>query len=290
MVGFQQTFQRVLEIEERFGTYTATTLPAELRGEFEVEVGRRIPDEILSTAPPFDSLAATDRPEDPCLRGSALARDKNCVDAVAELRACEQTLTNTELAQTRLDCLTKLKMWNEAAELFAALPDETRAIPKISRMGAKAERAVAKTATSSGGESALAATAFQQPTTEDLAELEELRAALRRSSRADELATILNSARQLANRFPDWTDAQYLAAESAYRLAFWQESAAFFARGGDPGDDQPRLLFFLAVSLYETGDREGAALALSRALPVLERDPFVDSYVEKILQAEEGNS
>ena len=271
--GFQETFQRIIEIEERFGSYSAATLPAELRGEFEAEVGRRIPHEILTISPPFDSIAESDRPDDPCLRGRSLARDKNCVEAVEELRNCEQTTSDTELALPRLECLNKLKMWDEAVAFFAGLSDEARTNPKISRLGAKAERTQAKMTSSTSADS-----------------LEELRTSLRRSSSADELATILTSARQLANSFPDWPDAQYLAAESAYRLAFWRESVAFFQRGGDPADDQPRLLFFLAVSLYEIGDQEEAASALERALPALERDPFVDSYVEKILEAEEGSN
>lgn len=278
--GFQQTFQRILEVEERFGSYGSADLPAELRGDFEQEVVRRIPHEILTSSPPFDSIVATDYPNDPCLRGSSLARDKKCAEAVEALRSCEQTRTDEELALIGLECLTKLKRWDEAVEFFTTIEEETRANPKISRLGSKAERIQAKMASSAG----------QGPTAKDRAQLEKLRSSLKRSFSADELATILTSARQLANSFPDWPEAQYLAAESAYRLAFWRESLAFFQRGGDPGDDQPRLLFFLAVSLYESGDREAAASALKRALPVLERDPFVDSYVQRILEAEKGSN
>ncbi len=75
---------------------------------------------------------------------------------------------------------------------------------------------------------------------------------------------------------------QHLAAELAYRLSLWQESRDHFERGGvDP--DRPDLAFLFAVTLYETGDRERAAEVLESCLSQLDLNPFVDSYVEKIL-------
>jgi len=39
----------------------------------------------------------------------------------------------------------------------------------------------------------------------------------------------------------------------------------------------------MAVSFYEVGDHSGAASALKRSLPNLQKTPFVESYVKRIL-------
>jgi hypothetical protein len=63
----------------------------------------------------------------------------------------------------------------------------------------------------------------------------------------------------------------------------WKEAADYFKRGGEPGADQPELLFYMAVSLYESGDAPAAATVLRRSLPNLQRTPYVDEYARKIL-------
>jgi tetratricopeptide (TPR) repeat protein len=98
-----------------------------------------------------------------------------------------------------------------------------------------------------------------------------------------DLREALRLARQLADTHPESKEAQYLAGEAAYRNSRWKEAAAYFRRGGTPGDDRPELLFYMAVSLYEVGDQPGAALALKRSLPNLQKTPYVESYVKRIL-------
>jgi TolA-binding protein len=90
-------------------------------------------------------------------------------------------------------------------------------------------------------------------------------------------------ARDVAGAHPEAKNAQYLAGEAAYRLSNWSEATAWFRRGGDPGEDEPELLFYLAVSLYKTGDQSGAAATLKRAVPKLQKTPFVEEYERKIL-------
>lgn len=90
-------------------------------------------------------------------------------------------------------------------------------------------------------------------------------------------------ARDVAGAHPEARDAQYLAGEAAYRLSNWSEAATWFRRGGDPGEDEPELLFYLAVSLYKTGDQAGAAATMRRAIPKLQKTPFVEEYEKKIL-------
>jgi tetratricopeptide (TPR) repeat protein len=98
-----------------------------------------------------------------------------------------------------------------------------------------------------------------------------------------DLREALRLARQLADAHPDSKEAQYLAGKAAYRNSRWTEAATYFRRGGPPADDHPELLFYMAVAYYEVGDRPGAAAALKRSLPNLQKTPFVESYVKRIL-------
>lgn len=54
--GFQETFRRVVEIDERFGAYSEGRVPPSLRRAFEEEVAARIPERILERTPSFDRL------------------------------------------------------------------------------------------------------------------------------------------------------------------------------------------------------------------------------------------
>ena len=98
-----------------------------------------------------------------------------------------------------------------------------------------------------------------------------------------ELEEPFRLAREVADAYPAFRTAQYLAAEIAYRGARWQDAVTYFRRGGDPADGNPMLLFYMAVSLYESGEREAAADALRRALPRIEQTPFVRSSRDRIL-------
>lgn len=98
-----------------------------------------------------------------------------------------------------------------------------------------------------------------------------------------DLKAAFQLAREVADAHPDAAEAQHLAAEAAYRLSRWSDAATYFRRGGDPGEDKPELLFYMAVSLFESGDTAGAATAIQRSLPNLRKTEYVQSYEKKIL-------
>ncbi|HYN19990.1 MAG TPA: hypothetical protein VE078_03445 [Thermoanaerobaculia bacterium] len=55
--GFQETFRRIVEVEERFQAYTKTELPAEVRSALEQRLAARIPAATLRSVPSFQRLA-----------------------------------------------------------------------------------------------------------------------------------------------------------------------------------------------------------------------------------------
>jgi hypothetical protein len=117
----------------------------------------------------------------------------------------------------------------------------------------------------------------------DLKKLDQARRTLAEPRPAKDLKAAFELARGVADAHPGFKEAQHLAAEGAYRISRWSEAAAYFRRGGDPGEEAPERLFYMSVVLYESGDAPGAAAALKRALPNLKRTPYVDSYARKIL-------
>jgi uncharacterized protein HemY len=86
----------------------------------------------------------------------------------------------------------------------------------------------------------------------------------------------------VADAHPEARDAQLAAGEAAYRTSRWREAAGYLRRG-EPAEDRPEILFYLAVALYESGDAPGAATALRRSLPRLQRTPYVEAYARRIL-------
>lgn len=115
----------------------------------------------------------------------------------------------------------------------------------------------------------------------------EARSVLRSSTSREELTAAFEEMRGLADRQPESPELQVLVAEIAYRLRRWSEVVAYFGRGGDLAPERPDQQFYLAVALYETGDRAAAARALDLCLPDLEETAVVRGYVEKIRGGQE---
>ncbi len=259
--GFVETFGRVIDVEQRFGAYGRAAVPPEIRAAFEERVAAVIPTATLAAVPAFAPLAERKQ----AARQSALTPK--------ERRALEKQRKREEEAARRSGR-------NAAAE------------PPPGRQAAAnpATPAGNPPAAGSGGGEAAAPPPAPAPgpiTDEERAVMEQARRLLVSNSQAD-IRQALRLARQVADAHPDSREAQHLAGEAAYRSARWQDAATYFRRGGDPGDTQPELLFYLAVALFESGDREGAAAVLERSLPNLERTPYVDAYARRILRNGNG--
>src|SRR5262249_39092063 len=118
-----------------------------------------------------------------------------------------------------------------------------------------------------------AAPAARSLSDEEKAKLEGVRKALGETGKGKELRQGFQTAREIADGHPEAVEPQHLAGEAAYRLSRWTDAVSYLRRGGGPPDTEPELLFYLAVSLYESGDRPAAGATLKRSLPNLQRSP-----------------
>lgn len=221
--GFQDTFRRLAEVEERFQAYTGAELPAETRAALEQRLAARIPAATLRSIAAFRPLAdrkeAQSKPADTKRRGQAD-------------------------------------------------PPPASSPPRVTAAPAPAEPAPAEP---------------RVLTAAERDKMAQARKLLGLESKVKDLRQAYDLAREVADAHAESVEAQHLAAEAAYRISRWADAARYFRRGGEPGENQPELQFYMAVSLFESGDAAGAAAILKRSLPNLQRSPYVDAYARKIL-------
>jgi tetratricopeptide (TPR) repeat protein len=84
---------------------------------------------------------------------------------------------------------------------------------------------------------------------------------------------------------PGHREAELLGGEIAYRGSRWSEAVRHFETAGDPGDERCHLVFYYAVSLYESGRPDEAAAQMERCDGRLDSSAFVDRYRNLILRA-----
>jgi hypothetical protein len=123
----------------------------------------------------------------------------------------------------------------------------------------------------------------------DETRLARAQALLARARTAAEIDEAYGVAAELAARHPAHPRVQHTTAEIAYRASRWSDAVRYFRRGGDPGEAQPLLLFYLAVSLWESGNRDEAASVMRRCDGKLRPTPFVQAYRGKILGPTAGS-
>jgi hypothetical protein len=257
--AFRDTFQRLVDIEERFKAYSQAELAPELRAGLEQRLAARIPAATLAAAPAFRSTIPA-KPDPPVTTAKTAPPPKKDTGKRGTARR-EPARKDTGKA---------------------APANGSTAVPS------SAPPVAAPTAPATDGAAAAAIPMAHPPAPQPLtdaerAKLEQARRILAEQREARDLRHAYQLAREVADVRPESREAQHLAAEGAYRISRWSDAATYFRRGGDPGEGEPERLFYMAVSLYESGDRAGAAEALRRSLVNLQRTPYVDSYAKKIL-------
>ncbi len=279
------------ELEKRIATEPKSPDWRILLGRLEVTEGK--PAVALAAAQAALALAPAE-PRAICLRGLAQARLGACAEALADLSGCAETTQFATPAAARLGCLVERQLWAEArsfvAGLSPALRDDrdlsrlVRQIPTDADRESAATSVPTPTAVTPPPPSPRATSA--EPTARERESVAQARGLLGPEAPNRDLKRARELAKPMADAHPDWRDSQLLMAEAAYRNSRWAEAATYFRRAGDPGDDRPELLFYFAVSLFESGDRRAAATILKRSLPNLQPSPYVDEYTRKILREE----
>jgi hypothetical protein len=248
--GFRNTFQRLADVEERFKAYSE--LPQDVRAGLEQRLAARVPAATLASAPAFRSTLPV-KPE-PTANAKSPPR----------MKAAEKPETRPASPPAK----------SPAGSAAAPVPEKPAASPPALPPATEPEPTAAVPP---------ADPAAKPLTAAESQKLDQARRLLAERRTSRELREAYQLAREVADVHPELTDAQHLAAEGAYRISRWGDAATYFRRGGDPGDDEPERLFYLAVALFETGDTAGAAEVLKRSLPNLQRTAYVDSYAKKIL-------
>lgn len=240
--GFQETFRRLAEVEERFQAYSGAQLPAETRAALERRLAARVPVATLRSIPVFRPLAE---------------RKPGQGEPAQSARAVDPPPRRGQ----------------------ADAPSRRREVAAPPQAAAPPQSAPAGTAASQPSQP-------DQPRDLTAAErdrMSQARKLLSPQSKVKELKQAYDLAREIADAHPGSVEAQHLAAEAAYRISRWADAARYFRRGGEPGENQPELQFYMAVSLFESGDAAGAAAILKRSLPNLQRSAYVEEYARRIL-------
>jgi hypothetical protein len=82
--GFQSTFGRILELEQRFQVYRGLALEADLRAMFEEQVRKRIAPAVLQAVPAFRDLAEAKPAQAPAAKPPRRRRNEPAPAATAE--------------------------------------------------------------------------------------------------------------------------------------------------------------------------------------------------------------
>lgn len=252
-----------------------------------------------------------------CTRGLIRTQEKNCAGAVEDLTTCARARQDAGLAEALLSCQLELGRRDAARELIDELAPDVAADRRLAvylrqlDRGSSSERAAIEPinpgpAPGSSAEAerneavpapAPAVAELPPPTTElspeepdlspeERSQLEQARLQAREAREISALLETLGLAQQVADAHPGNQEAQHVVTEIAYRSRHFDTAVEYFRRGGEPETAEPFLLFFYAVSLYETGEQAEAADVLRKSLPGITMNTFVESYKTKILGAE----
>ncbi|HET9769218.1 MAG TPA: hypothetical protein VFS60_20410 [Thermoanaerobaculia bacterium] len=270
---------------------------------------------------------APDLAEARCLRGWGKSGVGKHAEALADLAGCRGG--DAAFAIAELESRVELQQWSEADALLATLTAEQRKLPGVGELAKRVERGTQAAATrptptpqpppTSARTASLPASAPAAPPAAaaaaaapapapvptptpaaagpvggalapaDETALARVQSLLAGAKTAAEIEAAYAAAAALATRYPAHQRVQHTAAEIAYRASRWSDAVRHFRRGGDPGEGQPLLLFYFAVSLWESGAQQEAVTVMRRCDGKLRPTPFVQSYRDRILGAPAGS-
>jgi tetratricopeptide (TPR) repeat protein len=222
-----------------------------------------------------------------CLRGWARAELGRFGEAAEDLAGC--AVGDPGYLVAELAARVGLQQWGEAEALVARLSAEQRRDGEVAALVRRVERGTstpAASAPATPGRVPGAPADGDRLSASDEARFAQAQSALARARSNEEVLTAYAIAAELAARHDSHRRVQHLAAEIAYRASRWSDAVRHFRAGGDPGEEQPLLLFYLAVALWENGQRGEAAAVMRRCDGKLRATPFVESYRRKILEGE----
>lgn len=124
------------------------------------------------------------------------------------------------------------------------------------------------------------------PTATELAALDGLDRLASGKASDKKLRAGFERASELADRYPERSDMQRVAAALAARSGSFADAVRYYDRVGELIQEQPLQLFYLSVALFETDQLDAAATTLRRALPALKQNREVRRYMKRILSEE----
>jgi len=232
-----------------------------------------------------------------CLRGTALALAGRCAEAVDDLARCAERGSTPERLDPDLACLVELERWDEARALVASAPPRVRDRSAVRRLERRIPEPVEESpaeATPAASENADVAAATSPEaapapppsgpaslTGAQEAAVAEARQRLRSARTAADLDAALARLQPVIEARPDLGGLRLLAGELHYRASRWRPCAGEYRAAGEEGPDDPTQRFYMAVCLFEAGDREGARAIAASGLERLPRTPFVQSYLDR---------
>jgi predicted Zn-dependent protease len=231
------------------------------------------------------------------VRGWARVELSRHAEAVEDLAGC--SAADPSYAGAELTALVRLEQWARAHALVAGLSEAQRSEPRLASLIRRVEQeAPAQTPPAETGAASpppgkppavVAPTTVATPgpatplAAQDETLLTRIQAEVGRAQSTEQVLAVYATAAELASRHPSNRRVQHTAAEIAYRASLFPDAVRHFRQGGDPGEDQPLLLFYMAVALWETGARAEAAEAMRRCDGKLRPTPFFESYRRRIL-------
>lgn len=285
-----ETMNRFLEVERRFGVYAKTSLEPDVRADFQALLLRSVSPSALSAVPSLAGLVETDEQKlaklpAPERRKALLAWAKREPNAVRwQIALARDAIERGEAkeAERRVEKALTLDPGNADAKLLQARVLELSGERPRQAAGAPAPETTTLAQSTAGSGST--ENAQTQPTdrfpgaSHSKQSLDESRRLISAGKAGDAVLLLTATLKEdPANRELRLALLEAACLSRSYPLAVAQVpmSAPFT-------DREAPSLFYAAVALYETGHGADARAYLQRALPRVS-GPLVDEYSHKIL-------